>query len=610
MRLLDVQVELPSRSVPLKLYALGDIHVGALNCAEDEFMKMVRIIAKEPHALWVGGGDYCMSLYTKVLCKTGFKYWNEIEVGEDVAAFDGDKIVWTPLRGIYLTEDQEFMRLHNTMFDVRCTKKHGWWVHDSHKARREGVESEAKKVNTEDLKTSHRIVVAADAMEAEAELALSVEEATLLAWVVTDGHIRRDSGRAHIFQKKEPYATEIREQLGSWFTSIVGDVESGYNYNIITSKWRALLARIGVTADRLKVELPGLTTRISKEARQAMFDTMLKAEGWEEGRWRFSQLPGPVMDAFQILATLLGRRLTPAHPMKNGVEVCSVVERSKHVTVADLTIEDSGREAAWCPMTDHKSWVCQQESGQVTITGNCDSVILGDVKRFDVNVLPNWMLTGNAAKVRTQVRDIVAAQKRRFLRMVEPIKDKCVGLIEGNHEYSIMKYHNRDLMGDLTDSLQVPNLSDTAFIRFRCRIPRKGKDTGAKARTVTAFVAHGHGGGRTAGAEPLKLEQLAKDKDCDIVLRGHSHIFHILPAITMLGIPHAGKLPELPVTREKHAANWGAYVYTYQVGPSTYASRANYPVRPFYTVETIIHPFKHANGERENPDITMREHRL
>ena len=77
----------------------------------------------------------------------------------------------------------------------------------------------------------------------------------------------------------------------------------------------------------------------------------------------------------------------------------------------------------------------------------CDAVILGDAKRFDVDTLPNWMLSGDPKTIRRRIKDILAAQRRRFLRLVDPIKDKCIGLIEGNHEYTIMKYHNRDHLG-------------------------------------------------------------------------------------------------------------------------------------------------------------------
>jgi predicted MPP superfamily phosphohydrolase len=253
----------------------------------------------------------------------------------------------------------------------------------------------------------------------------------------------------------------------------------------------------------------------------------------------------------------------------------------------------------------------------------CDAVILGDVKRFDVNTLPDWMLTGKAATVKARIGDILYAQRQRFYNIVNPIKHKCLGMIEGNHEYSIFKYHNRDHMNELcrllsTDEHEVENLTDCAFLRLRFdRVCRRSKDDKRRkeqkpsTRTMTAivFICHGQGGGRTSGAEPNKLFRLSADKDADIVLTGHTHTFCILPPLAMLTVPRDGKLPEDSIVREKHVANWGAYVYTYKAGPSTYASRANYPVRPMYTVETILEPHRSTSG-RDKLVIRMNEVRL
>lgn len=245
----------------------------------------------------------------------------------------------------------------------------------------------------------------------------------------------------------------------------------------------------------------------------------------------------------------------------------------------------------------------------------CDYVILNDAKRFDVNTLPDWILSGDAATIKERIGDMVMAQQNRFLSIVDPIRDKCLGLLEGNHEFSIFKYHNRRHMDILSNSIGAPVLSDSTFIRLRFRRSITKSRPKGGVGTVIIFACHGHGGGRTPGAEPNKLYRLAADKDADIVLRGHSHTFCILPPIPILGISRTGRLQEEATTRLRHAANWGSYVHTYQKGASTYASRATYPVKPMFTVETEIKPFpskritrtdgKHQHSER--PNIIMRE---
>lgn len=214
-----------------------------------------------------------------------------------------------------------------------------------------------------------------------------------------------------------------------------------------------------------------------------------------------------------------------------------------------------------------------------------ENIVPSDSKRFDPTVLPDWMLDNrDADDVVMDLKDIIGAQLERLYAILDPIKDKCLGLIEGNHEYSIMKYHNRDIMNTVCKHFKVANLTDCAYLRFNFR---RGKQETA---VVRAFITHGHGGGRTSGAEPNCLYRLAADKDCDIVWKGHSHTFAMHPPIPMLTIPKTGPIPENATTHYKYAANWGAYVYTYQSGSGSYASRANYPVRPMYTVSTVVTP--------------------
>jgi hypothetical protein len=257
-----------------------------------------------------------------------------------------------------------------------------------------------------------------------------------------------------------------------------------------------------------------------------------------------------------------------------------------------------------------------------------DAVILQDQKRFDPSTLPGWLLAGHVNDIRATIEDggspeelaekimsmisknsrqklsdMVKAQRDRFLSITAPIHNKCIGLIEGNHEYSIMKYHNRSVMDELAESIGAPNLTDCAFLRFRFTRNCGEKDA---VSNVRAFICHGHGGGRTPGAEPNHLARLAADKECELVLRGHSHTQHILPPIARMTLPTGGPLGDEAESTICRAANWGTFVKTYASGPSTYASRATYPVRPLSTVRVDITPFRSV-GNRTRPKVIIAE---
>lgn len=222
----------------------------------------------------------------------------------------------------------------------------------------------------------------------------------------------------------------------------------------------------------------------------------------------------------------------------------------------------------------------------------CNCIVPSDTKRFDIRALPDWLFVGDAMTVKEALTDIVAQERSRFCEMVEPIKDKCLGLIEGNHEYDIMKHCHNGHHYVMCNELGAPNLTDCVFFRFTARIII---GDAKKSSVITMFAIHGQGGGRTPGAEPNHLARLAQWADADIILRGHSHSFRIEPSTPRLYIPRKGVLGDECLQRDVHTANWGCWLKSYTKGPSTYDSRANYPPRPLKAMEITVKPFHKVN---------------
>jgi predicted phosphodiesterase len=230
-----------------------------------------------------------------------------------------------------------------------------------------------------------------------------------------------------------------------------------------------------------------------------------------------------------------------------------------------------------------------------------DAIKPQDSRRFTPEALPDWILEGDADTVRARLLDIVRQERDRFWLMVEPIKDKCLGLIRGNHESALTKHYNEDPHEWLCEALEVPDLTDCSFVRLRFRRQKA-------IQTIVVFICHGFGGGRSAGAEPNHLSRLAASKDADLVLRGHSHTFHILPPIVKLGVPRQGQLPEECYARYTRAGNWGAWLRSYAAGKQTYDSAACYPPRSLSTLEIILEPHKGLqHGNANCGRISMRE---
>lgn len=214
-----------------------------------------------------------------------------------------------------------------------------------------------------------------------------------------------------------------------------------------------------------------------------------------------------------------------------------------------------------------------------------DAIKPADSKRFDMDTMPDWMLEGNSLTVREKLNDIVRQQFDRCVEILEPIKHKCLGLIEGNHEFSIRKFYNQNIHKDLCKTLETKDLTDESFMLLRFK-RRSGTSN------VKLYICHGHGGGRSIGSEPNKLHTMLSEwEDAQICLRGHSHTYTILPPKPVLYSPETIDLPKELLVKYRYAANWGCWMLSHQTGPSTYVSRACYPVRPLMTCKVVISPF-------------------
>ena len=130
----------------------------------------------------------------------------------------------------------------------------------------------------------------------------------------------------------------------------------------------------------------------------------------------------------------------------------------------------------------------------------------------------------------TSVGDTYAAnlqpmdQLKQCVKIFEPIKDKILGVLPGNHENRVYKSDGLDITELMCAQLGIPEkYSPTTallFIRF-------GKQThGHHGRPMfyTAYVTHGSGGGKKEGGKVNRLADLASIVDADIYIHAHTHL--------------------------------------------------------------------------------------
>lgn len=161
-----------------------------------------------------------------------------------------------------------------------------------------------------------------------------------------------------------------------------------------------------------------------------------------------------------------------------------------------------------CDETAFKKYLADSDESTYFIGGGdlLDSIICSDTKRYTKS---NDATEGN---------DIIDQQIEKMYNLLEPYKEKIIGLTLGNHENTIIKYHGTNPIKRLCKMLDVKFLGYSSLVRLIL------SENGSRGRTVIFRIHHGWGGGaRTIGADLTKFSKDTSYYDADIFLYGHVH---------------------------------------------------------------------------------------
>jgi hypothetical protein len=213
------------------------------------------------------------------------------------------------------------------------------------------------------------------------------------------------------------------------------------------------------------------------------------------------------------------------------------------------------------------------EAYWVDMGDKCEFIGTHD-KRWDSGGLELWV----------KPKNIGISQAEWYMDLMTPIKDKCIGLIEGNHEDTWTKQTDTDIHEYICSKLGLTNLSYACFIRFQ--FSRKASPS--NRYSYDAFFTHGAGGAITAGAKIMRLQRLMDSWDADMVAQGHVHelLTYHRP---YMKLDHNNEVKN----RVKAGALTGCYFRTYtQDVASSYGERKNYPPVMLGSPVFVIEPFK------------------
>lgn len=116
-------------------------------------------------------------------------------------------------------------------------------------------------------------------------------------------------------------------------------------------------------------------------------------------------------------------------------------------------------------------------------------------------------------------------QLKQCVKIFEPIKDKILAVLPGNHENRVFKSDGIDLTEIMCSQLGIPERYSptTALLFIRFGRQKHGGRTG-RPFLYTVYVTHGAGGGRKEGGKVNRLADLACIVDADCYIHAHTHL--------------------------------------------------------------------------------------
>jgi hypothetical protein len=187
-----------------------------------------------------------------------------------------------------------------------------------------------------------------------------------------------------------------------------------------------------------------------------------------------------------------------------------------------------------------------------------------------------------------KLHGMVSSHERDIATELLPIKERCLGMIEGNHEHKLTKRLYVPVQANLCRAIggesNTLDLGYSAIVKLRL-IRKNGSSSTSSMCKV--YLHHGAGGGRKKGAKVNRVEDLASMFPyCDIYVQGHVHdrICFISSALD------ARDKSDTIYDRPRAFGVTGTFKETYTQGGMGYGEQAQYPPTALGVITFTIRP--------------------
>jgi hypothetical protein len=254
-----------------------------------------------------------------------------------------------------------------------------------------------------------------------------------------------------------------------------------------------------------------------------------------------------------------------------------VIEKTVEYTRADsiytiYPIGDTHLGTKHCTESDLQKTITEIKENPFALwigIGDYGEFITPDDKRWDVASIADWLKLDSKGNPDDAWQDnITEEQTGHICKLFEPIKDKCIGLLEGNHESAIRRFLHVNVQKNICDRLELPNLGYSCWVKLRF-----ARENSNERHVYKCVFTHGEGWAITPGAKMNRLQRFMNSFDARIYGMGHMHdiITHTVPYLELSD-------SNLIRQRERVGAVTGCWFKTYSQGlASSYGEVEGFP---------------------------------
>ncbi len=178
-----------------------------------------------------------------------------------------------------------------------------------------------------------------------------------------------------------------------------------------------------------------------------------------------------------------------------------------------------------------------------------------------------------------------------MVNLLEPIADKILCMIPGNHEDKLRTRYSIDVMKQLKDDLGISIGSFETYLRLKFN--RQQFHT----TPINFWLHHGWFSGRKIGGKVNQLVDVSTSRDADVMITGHSHDLWAT-SLEKQFLPLNGMIP---IKVKKIFINSGTFLETNTMGGTSYSEQKAYPISKIGTARLDIYP-----NHRPRPDLHVR----